>query len=96
MFAQLGIVVDSPSSDLPPVVHAIKESSCLANILQVGDHIVSFNGEESTSWNAITLTKKISRSFDERKRVFGISRRIQELALDDEIDDSVPLDNEQN
>jgi len=52
-------------------------------VLQVGDHIVSFNGEDSTSWNALTLTKKISKSFDENKRVFCISRRMQ-VALDDD------------
>jgi len=94
---KLGIVVDSPSSDMPPVVHAIKESSCLANVLQVGDYIVSFNGEDSTSWNALTLTKKISKSFDERKRVFGISRRRQVALDDDDKEDdeqnSVEVDN---
>jgi len=71
---KLGIVIDSPGLNQAPMVHAIKETSVLSDILHVGDRIVAFNGEDTRTLTPIMLTKKISATFDMEDRRFVILR----------------------
>ena len=71
---KLGIVIDTPGPNMPPIIHAIKDSSVLSSQLQIGDRIVEFNGEDTSNLTAIMLTKRISSTFDMEERKFVIHR----------------------
>jgi len=71
---KLGIVIDTPGPNLPPIIHAIKETSALSHILEVGDQIVEFNGEDTSRLTAIMLTKRITATFDMTERNFVVIR----------------------
>ncbi len=72
---KLGIVIDTPSSGVP-VVHAIKETSVLAQSVRIGDKLVSVDGQDTTTMSAIRVSKLISSKAqnDERIMVFRRSR----------------------
>lgn len=57
---KLGVVIDTPD-DGAPVVHAIKDSSVIADKLQVGDKLVAVDDEDVRMMTAIKVSKLISR-----------------------------------
>jgi len=57
---KLGVVIDTPDEG-PPVVHAIKDSSVIADQLKVGDKLVAVDDEDVRSMTAIKVSKMISR-----------------------------------
>lgn len=56
---RLGVVIDTPVSGAPSV-HAIKETSPLANQIQIGDLLISVDGVDTTQLSAIRVSKLIA------------------------------------
>ena len=46
----------------------------MSHILEVGDQIVEFNGEDTSRLTAIMLTKRITATFDMTERKFVVIR----------------------
>jgi C-terminal processing protease CtpA/Prc len=57
---KLGVVIDTPD-DGAPVVHAVKDSSVIADQIRVGDKLVAVDNEDVRSMTAIKVSKLISR-----------------------------------
>jgi len=70
---KLGVVIDTPD-DGAPVVHAIKDSSVIANKLQVGDKLVAVDDEDVRTMTAIKVSKLISRKSENPTRKLSIIR----------------------
>lgn len=70
---KLGVVIDTPD-DGAPVVHAIKESSVIADKLQVGDKLVAVDDEDVRAMTAIKVSKLISRKSSNNTRKLSIIR----------------------
>jgi hypothetical protein len=68
---KLGVVIDTPMNGAP-IVHAIKESSVLADRVRIGDKLVSVDGQDTTDLSAIRVSKLISSKAmnEERHMVF--------------------------
>lgn len=64
---KLGVVIDTPSGGVP-VVHAIKETSVLADRVRVGDRLVSVDGSDTTTLSAMQVSKLISAKSDNPSR----------------------------
>ncbi len=56
---KLGVVIDTPMNGFP-MVHAIKESSVLADRVRIGDKLIAVDGEDTTEMSAIRVSKLIS------------------------------------
>ena len=72
---KLGVVIDTPD-DGAPIVHAIKETSCVANKLKVGDKLIRVDEEDVTAMTAIKVSKLISRKSANATRKLTIVRTI--------------------
>ena len=70
---KLGIVIDTPSAGVP-VVHAIKDTSVLANSVRIGDKLVSVDGEDTTTLSAIRVSKLIASKAQNPERVMVFMR----------------------
>lgn len=70
---KLGVVIDTPN-DGAPVVHAIKDSSVIADKLRVGDRLVSVDDEDVRSMTAIKVSKMISRKANNPTRKLTVIR----------------------
>eukprot|EP00559_Dactyliosolen_fragilissimus_P006673 CAMPEP_0184868470 /NCGR_PEP_ID=MMETSP0580-20130426/30559_1 /TAXON_ID=1118495 /ORGANISM="Dactyliosolen fragilissimus" /LENGTH=457 /DNA_ID=CAMNT_0027369387 /DNA_START=457 /DNA_END=1830 /DNA_ORIENTATION=- len=70
---KLGVVIDTPD-DGAPVVHAIKDSSCIADKLRVGDKLMYVDEEDVRSMTAIRVSKLISKKSNNSKRIFTVVR----------------------
>lgn len=70
---KLGVVIDTPTEG-PPQVHAIKDSSCVADKLRVGDKVVAVDQEDVRAMTAIKVSKMISRKSANPTRVLTILR----------------------
>lgn len=70
---KLGVVIDTPD-DGAPVVHAIKDSSVIADKLQVGDKLVAVDDEDVRTMTAIKVSKLISRKSANATRKLSIIR----------------------
>jgi C-terminal processing protease CtpA/Prc len=70
---KLGVVIDTPD-DGAPVVHAIKDSSVIAEKLQVGDKLVAVDDEDVRTMTAIKVSKLISRKSGNPTRKLSIIR----------------------
>lgn len=57
---KLGVVIDTPD-DGAPVVHAVKDSSVIADQIQVGDKLIKVDDEDVRSMTAIKVSKLISK-----------------------------------
>jgi len=71
---KLGVVIDTPD-DGAPVVHAIKESSVIADKLRVGDKLVAVDDEDVRAMTAIKVSKLISRRSANATRKLSIVRQ---------------------
>ena len=56
---KLGVVIDTPLNG-SPIVHAIKESSVLADRVRIGDQLISVDGKDTREMTAIRVSKLIS------------------------------------
>ncbi|KAG7366567.1 filamentous hemagglutinin family outer membrane protein [Nitzschia inconspicua] len=70
---KLGMVIDTPNGGVP-VVHAIKETSVLSDQVQVGDRLLSVDGEDCTGMTAMQVSKLISLKSEKPARVLVFSR----------------------
>lgn len=70
---KLGVVIDTPD-DGAPVVHAVKESSVVADKVQVGDKLVAVDDEDVRTMTAVKVSKLISRKSANPSRKLTILR----------------------
>jgi C-terminal processing protease CtpA/Prc len=70
---KLGVVIDTPD-DGAPVVHAVKDSSVIADKMRVGDKLVAVDDEDVRSMTAIKVSKLISRKSANPSRKLTIIR----------------------
>jgi C-terminal processing protease CtpA/Prc len=56
---KLGVVIDAPSHGVP-MVHAIKDTSVLADRVRIGDRLVAVDNSDTTNMSAIQVSKLIS------------------------------------
>jgi len=70
---KLGVVIDTPD-DGAPVVHAVKDSSVIADEIQVGDKLVAVDDEDVTAMTAIKVSKLISKKSANPSRKLTIIR----------------------
>jgi C-terminal processing protease CtpA/Prc len=71
---KLGVVIDTPD-DGAPVVHAVKDSSVIAHLVQVGDLLVAVDDEDVREMTAIKVSKLISRKSANPSRKLTIVRQ---------------------
>lgn len=72
---KLGVVIDTPD-DGAPVIHAVKDTSPIANKVQVGDKLVAVDDEDVRSMTAIKVSKLISRKSNNASRKLTIIRHV--------------------
>eukprot|EP00536_Pseudo-nitzschia_multiseries_P004400 jgi/Psemu1/253561/estExt_Genewise1Plus.C_730030 len=72
---KLGVVIDTPD-DGAPVVHAVKDTSVIADRIIVGDKLVSVDDEDVRSMTAIKVSKMISRKGANPSRKLTVVRTI--------------------
>jgi C-terminal processing protease CtpA/Prc len=70
---KLGVVIDTPD-DGAPVVHAVKDTSVIADRIIVGDKLVAVDDEDVRSMTAIKVSKMISRKGANPSRKLTIIR----------------------
>jgi hypothetical protein len=70
---KLGVVIDTPD-DGAPVVHAVKESSVVADKVQVGDKLVAVDDEDVRTMTAVNVSKLISRKSTNPSRKLTVLR----------------------
>ena len=70
---KLGMVIDTPNGGIP-VVHAIKDTSVLIDQVQVGDRLLSVDGEDCTGMTAMQVSKLISLKSTKPVRVLVFAR----------------------
>jgi C-terminal processing protease CtpA/Prc len=70
---KLGVVIDTPD-DGAPVVHAVKDTSVIAEKIQVGDKLVAVDDEDVRSMTAIKVSKLISRKSANPSRKLTVVR----------------------
>lgn len=70
---KLGMVIDTPNGGFP-IVHAIKDTSILADRVRVGDRLVSVDGQDCTTMTAVQVSKLISLKSDQESRVLVFVR----------------------
>lgn len=70
---KLGVVIDTPD-DGAPVVHAVKDSSVIADQIQVGDKLIAVDDENVRSMTAIKVSKLISKKSANPSRKLTIIR----------------------
>lgn len=70
---KLGVVIDTPD-DGAPVVHAVKDSSVIADQIRVGDKLVAVDNEDVRSLTAIKVSKLISRKGANASRKLTVVR----------------------
>ena len=74
---KLGVVIDTPD-DGAPVVHAVKDTSVIANQIQVGDKLIKVDDEDVRSMTAIKVSKLISKKSANPVRRLTIVRTSQQ------------------
>ena len=78
---KLGVVIDTPD-DGAPVVHAVKDTSVIADRIIVGDKLVAVDDEDVRSMTAIKVSKMISRKGANPSRKLTIVRTFPHIAED--------------
>lgn len=70
---KLGVVIDTPAGGVP-VVHALKNSSVLAQNVSVGDRLISVDGEDTSTLTAMEISKLIASKSNQASRTLLFSR----------------------
>jgi C-terminal processing protease CtpA/Prc len=72
---KLGVVIDTPD-DGAPLVHAVKDSSVIADKICVGDKLVAVDDDDVRSMTAIKVSKLISKRNNNPSRRLTVVRTI--------------------
>jgi C-terminal processing protease CtpA/Prc len=72
---KLGVVIDTPD-DGAPVVHAVKDTSVIADQINVGDKLIAVDDEDVRSMTAIKVSKLISRKSANPSRKLTVVRTV--------------------
>jgi len=72
---KLGVVIDTPDSGAP-IVHAVKDTSPIADKVQVGDKLVAVDDEDVRAMTAIKVSKLISKKSTNASRKMTIIRHV--------------------
>lgn len=72
---KLGVVIDTPD-DGAPIVHAVKDTSVIADRIMVGDKLVAVDDEDVRTMTAIKVSKMISRKGANPSRKLTIIRSV--------------------
>jgi hypothetical protein len=72
---KLGVVIDTPN-DGAPIVHAVKDSSPIADKIQVGDKLVAVDDQDVRTMTAIQVSKLISKKSVNASRKMTVIRNI--------------------
>ena len=72
---KLGVVIDTPDEGAP-VVHAVKDSSVIADLIQVGDKLVAVDDDDVTAMTAIKVSKLISKKSANPSRKLTVIRQV--------------------
>ena len=72
---KLGVVIDTPDEGAP-VVHAVKDSSVIADQIQVGDKLIAVDNEDVRSMTAIKVSKLISKKSAQPTRKLTLKRMV--------------------
>merc|ERR1719409_386391 len=70
---KLGVVIDTPVGGVP-IVHAIKDTSVLADTVCVGDQLISVDDVDCTQLSAIEVSKLISSRANNPSRILVFVR----------------------
>jgi C-terminal processing protease CtpA/Prc len=70
---KLGVVIDTPD-DGAPIVHAVKDSSVIADQINVGDKLIAVDDVDVRSMTAIKVSKLISKKSSNPTRKLTIVR----------------------
>lgn len=70
---KLGVVIDTPNGG-SPIVHAIKDTSILADKIRVGDTLISVDDEDTREMSAIKVSRLISTRSQNPSRVLVFLR----------------------
>jgi PDZ domain len=73
---KLGVVIDTPDEGAP-VVHAVKDSSVIADQIQVGDKLIAVDDIDVRSMTAIKVSKLISKKSGNPVRRLTVVRSLQ-------------------
>ncbi len=71
----LGVVIGNPTGF--PTVHAIKETSPIINMIQIGDKLISVDGEDTTLMSAIRVSSLIGSKAMNPKRILVFARSLR-------------------
>lgn len=64
---KLGMIIDSPDANAPPVVHTIKPESILVATVQAGDWLLAVDGCDVTHCTAVQVSQLISAQSDQQR-----------------------------
>lgn len=71
----LGLILETSTSDGRPMVNSIKPSSCLTDLVLVGDRLISVDDENVSGMTASNVSRLIASRLD-KSRVLVLKRRI--------------------
>jgi hypothetical protein len=72
---KLGVIIDTPN-DGAPIVHAVKDSSPIADKIQVGDKLVAVDDQDVRTMTAIQVSKLISKKSVNASRKMTVIRHM--------------------
>ena len=75
----LGVVIDTPSRDTPPIVHAVKAGSVLENEVFPGDKLLAVDDVDVSTMSAVRVSKLISRKSENGTRKLTLMRETIEV-----------------
>ena len=75
----LGLILETSTGDGRPMVNSIKPSSCLNELVMVGDRLISVDDENVSGMTASNVSRLIASRLD-KPRVMVFKRRIQDTS----------------
>jgi len=83
---KLGLSIDTPPNCGAPIVHAVKDMSCLSGKVNPGDHLIAVDDEDVRYCTAIQVSKMLSRRSGEYRTLTFIRTTIlDDYKLDDDL-----------
>jgi hypothetical protein len=73
---KLGMIIDAPVANEPPVVHTIKPESILVATVQAGDLLLAVDGRDVTQYTAVQVSQLISAQSDQQRTLIFL-RKLQ-------------------
>ena len=70
----LGVVLGNPSGY--PVVHAIKDTSVIIDEIEIGDRLISVDGQDTTGMSAIRVSSLIGSKAMNPRRLLVFTRSL--------------------